>query len=288
MNSKINIQVRIGVIILLVFTILAVFAPIISPHDPYQLGIPYKGPSTEHLLGTNDVGQDILSELIYGTRVSLLIGLISALIVTLIGTSLGMIAGYFGGLVDRVVMNITSVSMAIPSLPITIVLVAYLDASIWNLVLAICITAWTGTARIVRAKVLQIKEMPFIKIEKTIGLSHLYIMTRHVLPNIWQIVFVRVVMSVANSMLTEASLSFLGLGAIGKKSWGGILHYAFFRNGIINGYYWWYIPPILCISVCVLGFMLLGYYGQKEYKSNKLFQSKVSKVDNNLSKNKAC
>jgi peptide/nickel transport system permease protein len=101
--------------------------------------------------------------------------------------------------------------------------------------------------------------MPFVRIEQTMGAKAPYIMLHHILPNLGDIVFIRGVLSVGSAMLTEASLSFLGLGVIGQKSWGGILHYAFFRNGIINGAYWWYVPPILCISVSVLGFLLLSY-----------------------------
>lgn len=262
MLRSMNFKVWLGLLILLAVLVVAVFAPVLAPHDPYELGIPYQHPSAEHPLGTNDIGQDILSELIYGTRVSLLIGVVSALVVTLIGTMLGILAGYCGGIVDRLICQIINVTMAMPSLPLTIILVAFLSASIWNLIIAICITAWTTTARIIRSRVIQIRELPFIRIEQTLGAKNVYIMFRHILPNIMDIVFIRGVMSIGSAMLTEASLSFLGLGVIGQKSWGGILHYAFFRNGIINGYYWWYVPPILCICVSVLGFMLLSYYSE--------------------------
>lgn len=255
--------VKLGVGILAVVLAVGILAPVLAPHDPYQMGIPYLRPCADHLLGTNDVGQDILSELIYGARVSLIIGVVSALVVTVVGTAVGMLAGYLGGWWDRVLMEITAVAQAIPSLPVTIVLVAFLSASLWNIIIAICITAWSGTARIIRSRVLQLRELPFIKIEQTMGAPRWYIMVRHILPNLWDIVFIRGVLSVGSAMLTEASLSFLGLGVIGQKSWGGILHYAFFRNGIINGYWWWYLPPIFCISLSVLGFMLLSYGGQR-------------------------
>ena len=247
-----------GLAILLFFLVMALFAPRLSPCDPYDFGRPYLKPSPEHLLGTNDVGQDILSEIIYGSRVSLSIGLVSALVVTVIGASVGMISGYYGGRCDSILMKITSIAMAIPSLPMTIVLVAYLDASIWNLIIAICITAWTSTARIVRSRVISLKEQPFIKIEKTLGGKTGYILFRHILPNLSDIVFTRGILSVSSAMLTEASLSFLGLGVLGQKSWGGTLHYAYIRNGLLNNYYWWYLPPILCISLSVMGFMLVG------------------------------
>ena len=261
MNKRRSADPRfvLGVCILGTIFLVAVFAPVLAPYDPYEPGIPYLRPSAEHWLGTNDIGQDILSELIYGTRVSLLIGVASSLAVTVTGTALGLLSGYLGGWVDRVIMQLTNVAMALPSLPLTVVLVAFLSASIHNIILAICITAWTSTARIIRARVRQLRELPFIRMEETMGAGTCYIMFRHLLPNLGDIVFIRAVLSVGEAMLTEASLSFLGLGVIGQKSWGGILHYAFFRSGIINGAYWWYVPPIVCISVSVLGFLLLSY-----------------------------
>ena len=255
---KYNRSFYLGVGILLFFLFIAVFAPAISPHDPYELGKPYQKPSAEHLLGTNDVGQDIFSELLYGARVSLTIGIVSSLVITVFGTGVGLISAYFGGIWDNILMKLTSVAMAIPSLPVAIVLAAYLDASIWNLIIAICITAWPSTARIVRSKTLELKELPYIKIEKTLGAGGARIMLRHILPNLSDIVLTRTVLSISGAMLTEASLSFLGLGVIGQKSWGGILYYAYFRNGIINNYYWWYLPPMICISLSVLGFMLVA------------------------------
>lgn len=259
MRKKADPRFLLGIIILSFFLIVALLAPVLAPYDPYKMGVPYLKPSPEHLLGTNDIGQDILSELIYGTRISLLIGVVSALVVTVVGTALGVLSGYLGGGTDRVISQLINVAMALPSLPLTIILVAFLDASIWNIILAICITAWTSTARIIRARVKQLRELPYVRIERTMGASPVYIMLRHILPNLGDIVFVRAVLSVGNAMLTEASLSFLGLGVIEHKSWGDTLHYAFFRNGIINGAYWWYVPPILCISLSVLGFMLLSY-----------------------------
>ena len=269
MRSKMNFKVWLGVAILLCIFIVAIFAPAIAPHDPYELGVPYQRPSGEHPLGTNDIGQDILSELVYGTRISLLIGIISSLVVTVIGTALGILSGYFGGWVDRVISQIVNVAMAMPSLPLTIILVAFLNAGLSNLIIAICITAWTSTARIIRSRVLQLRQLTFVQVEEMMGARGGYIMLRHILPNIVDIVFIRGVMSIGSAMLTEASLSFLGLGIIGQKSWGGILHYAFFRSGIINGYYWWYVPPIVCICVSVLGFMLLSYFDESKTKERR-------------------
>ena len=132
----------------------------------------------------------------------------------------------------------------------------------WSLIIAISVTAWTGTARILRSRVMQLKELPFIKIEKTMGVHPAVILFKHILPNIKDIILTRGAMAISGAMMTEAGLSFLGLGEFGEKSWGSVLHYAFFRNSIMKKQYWWYVPPIVCICVCVLGFMLIGYYGK--------------------------
>lgn len=250
-----------GLFVIVTFTAIALLAPLIAPYDPTQMGSAYLAPSKEHLLGTNDVGQDILSELIYGTRVSLFVGFFAAFIVTVIGTLMALLSGYYGGWVDKGITALTNIAMAIPSLPLTVLLVAFMKPGKWNLIIAMSITAWTSTARILRSRVLQIKEQPFIKIEKTLGINDAVIMLKHIVPNIKDIILIRGTLSVSSAMVTEAGLSFLGLGTYGEKSWGSILRYAFFRNSILKGQVWWYLPPIICISVAVLGFMLIGYYG---------------------------
>ena len=142
-------------------------------------------------------------------------------------------------------------------------LIAYLKSGMFSLILAISITAWTGTARILRTRVKQICELPYIKIEKAMGVSAPVIMVRHILPNLKDILLTRMALSVSGAMTTESGLSFLGLGTYGQKSWGNILHFAFFRNSILRKQIWWYLPPIICISVAVMGFMLVGYYGRQ-------------------------
>ena len=128
----------------------------------------------------------------------------------------------------------------------------------FSLILAISITAWTGTARILRTRVTQICELPYIKIEKAMGVSAPVIMVRHILPNLKDILLTRMALSVSGAMTTESGLSFLGLGTYGQKSWGNILHFAFFRNSILRKQIWWYLPPMICISLSVLGFMLVA------------------------------
>ena len=259
---RLNAAATAGLLIILFFLIIAVFAPVIAPYDPKEMIASYLPPSKEHILGTNDVGQDIFSEMVYGTRVSLYIGIFAAFIVTGVGTVLALVSGYFGGVADKIITAITNIAMAVPSLPLTVLLIAYLNPGKWSLIIAISITAWTGTARILRARVMQLKELPFIKIEKTMGVHPAVILFKHILPNIKDIILTRGAMAISGAMMTEAGLSFLGLGEFGEKSWGSVLHYAFFRNSIMKKQYWWYVPPILCISVSVLGFMLLSYYGE--------------------------
>lgn len=260
-KKKKPISIWIGCAIVLLFALVAVLAPVLMPYPMTELFSPYRRPSPEHWLGTNDIGQDLLSELILGTRVTLTTGVVSALFIVLIGTAVGVATGYLGGIPDRILSGITSVFMAIPSLPFTIVLVTFLEPSMWNIVVALCLTGWTSTARVVRSKVKELKEQPFILIEQTLGQGKLPIMVRHILPNISELILMRSTLAVSSAMLTEASISFMGLGVYNQKSWGGILYYAFQRNGVVANFYWWYVPPILCISLCIFAFILIGYYG---------------------------
>ncbi|MDO5422328.1 MAG: ABC transporter permease [Eubacteriales bacterium] len=275
-NRRKWIPIFIGAVILIFFLVIALFAEQLMPYQMNELSAPYGKPSAEHWLGTNDIGQDIFSELILGTRVTLLTGVMSAFFIICIGTGFGLVAGYYGGKADRALSAVTSVFMAIPQLPFTIVLVTFLEPSMWNIVVAICLTAWTTTARIVRAKVIEIRQQPFVQVEEALGQKKRVILFHHILPNIQDIVLMRATLAVSSSMLTEASLSFLGLGAYNQKSWGAILFYAFRKNGVVAGYYWWYVPPILCISLCIFAFMLIGYYG---LGSENVQQRKEYQVD---------
>ena len=251
------------------FLLVALFAKQIAPYDPAQMGVPSIKPCAEHLLGTNDVGQDIFSELIFGTRVSLLIGVFTAMVVTVFATMLALISGYYKGIPDKLITALTNITMGLPSLALTVLLVAYLNPGKTSIIISISLTAWTGTSRILRSRIIQLAEMPFIKIEKAIGMNDFVIMTKHLLPNLKDIILSRAALAVSSAMMTEAGLSFLGLGDLGSKSWGSILHYAFYQNGVVRGYYWWYLPPILCTSLAVTGFMLLGYYGVQKMPGGK-------------------
>ncbi|MCL6479628.1 MAG: ABC transporter permease [Peptococcaceae bacterium] len=255
-----------GLVIISFFLIMAVFAPVLSPHDPWALGAPYLPPVKGHPLGTNDIGQDLLSELFYGARISLFVGFFAAFLATGAGAAAGLLAGYLRGSADEALMRLTDIFLLIPKLPLVIVLVAYLRPSIWNIIIVIALLGWTGTARVVRARVMQVREMPFVKSARALGAGSFYIIFKHILPNTTEVIFAKASLAVAGAMLTEAGVSFLGLGDPTQKSWGMMLRYAFSHGGVVNGYWWWYLPPTLCISLAVLGFVLLGYAGREDEK----------------------
>lgn len=248
---------NVGYGLLCFFLFTAVFAPLLAPFSPEEMGIPYERPSAVHLLGTDDVGQDILSALIYGSRISLLIGFTTACVIALIGTGLGLSSGYYGGWWDRLISAVCNVIIVVPKLPLMLLLIAYLGNGIGNIILVLCLTAWAGFARIVRAQVMAIRAMEFIRVEEVLGLSTRRILWRHIFPHVRDLILTKGCLVMVSSMMAEAGLSFLGLGVVGQPSWGNMLHYAFFRDGVLNNYYWWYLPPLLCISACAMGVMLV-------------------------------
>lgn len=249
------------------FLLMAIFSPLIAPHDPWLRFDPYLSPGQEHLLGTNDLGQDILSELIYGSRVSLIVGFGAALMATIIGTAIGLISGYFKGTSDEVLMGITDIFLMIPQIPLIIVLAAFLRPSFWLVAVIMGGLWWTSTARVVRSKALQIREMGYVQAKRSLGFSHLHIMFSDVLPNISHVVMPKFLLSIASAMIAEASISFLGLGDPAMKSWGMMINFAFSRGGFINGYWWWYLAPGICITLFVLSVVLMGSVLEEKEKA---------------------
>ena len=263
-----------GLLLLALFLLLAVFAPLIAPFDPWEPGRPFLPPNGTHPFGTNDIGQDIFSELIYSTRISLFVGFFAAFVSVAIGTLVGLFSGYLRGAADEVLMGTTDIVLIIPALPLMIILAAHTSPSIWNIIIVIGALWWPSTARVVRSRVLQLREMPFVEAARSLGAGDGYIVFKHILPNTLQVILAKFILAVAGAMLTEASLSFLGLGDPLQKSWGMMLNYAFSRGGFINGYWWWYLPPGICISLAVLSFVLIGFgleeQDQEEMNANRL------------------
>jgi len=259
-----------GFIVLSLFLSLAILAPLLAPHDPWETGSPYLPPSPEHRLGTNDIGHDILSELIYASRVSLAIGFLAGLISIFIGTTLGLLAGYYRGWIEELVMAISDVVLLVPGLPLMIILAAYLSPSMWNIVLVVGLLWWCSTTRVVHSRVLQLKEMPFVEAARSLGAGDGYIILHHILINCKEIIQAKFALAVASAMLTEASLSFLGLGDPLNISWGEMIHFAFSRGGFANDMWWWYLPPGLMICVSVLGFVMISMEGERTYKTAEI------------------
>lgn len=210
------------------------------------------------LLGTDQQGRDIFTQLVYGTRISLLVGLLSAFLSTTVGLVIGLTAGYIGKWVDQILMRFTDMLLVIPDTPLYIVLMAVLSPSIWTLILLIGIIGWTGFARIVRSQVLSLRERPFVEGAKAIGAGKFHIITRHILPNVVPFIYVTLAMSVPNAIIAEAWLSWLGLFDPNTMTWGRMLHDAENIAGGITKW-WWVVPPGLSIAAISLSFILLGY-----------------------------
>lgn len=251
----------VGIILLMLMFAMALGAPYLAPYDPARLsGKPFEPPSPAHLLGTNDIGQDILSELIFGARVSLLIGVLSALIAIGIGTTVGLLAGFYRGIIGTMLMRAVDVMLIIPVFPLMVLLAAYLGQSLWNLVTVIGLLGWARPARIIRSQVLSLVERDYVTAARAIGARDARIVVRHVLPGVLSLALAQFVMAASSAILTEAGLSFLGLGDPTQKSWGSMLYYAQARNAFLSGAWaWWVLPPGLLIAASVLGFALSGF-----------------------------
>jgi peptide/nickel transport system permease protein len=264
-----------GIAVLGLFALVAVLAPLIAPHDPWEFGeAPLLHPSGVNLLGTNDVGQDILSELLYAARSSLLVGFAAGAVAVFVGTLIGLVSGFRRGLLDEMLMGVSDVFLVIPALPLVILVTAYLGASIWNIILVVGLVFWPSTARVIRSQALSIREAGYVESARAMGAGDLWIMWRHVLPNVLPMVLAKLVLTVAIAMLMEASLSFLGLGDPVAKSWGVMLHYAFARGGFIQGLWWWYLPPGLAIALCILALTLIsfGVEGRSDPRLKRLLE----------------
>ena len=259
-----------GVLLLAVFLFMALFPSLLAPYAPNERFTPYEVPSENHFLGTNDIGNDIFSELIFGTRISITVGFTAALVSTLIGTILGICAGYFRGALDELLMGFTDVVLIIPKIPLIIVLGAFLRPSIWILILILGFLSWESTARVARSKALQLRETGYVKSAQCMGFSSYHILISDILPNVSHVLLPKFMLATASAMISEASLSFLGLGDISMKSWGIMLSFAFFRGGFIRDMWWWYMPPGICITLCVLSIALIGFgLEAKEKKFSK-------------------
>lgn len=252
-----------GIVVLIIFMIVGVFSESLAPFDPTERHYGEAGikrlepPSREHLFGTTDVGKDIFSQVILGTKTALTVGILAAVLTTFVGASIGIISGYFGGVLDSILMRIVDFFYAIPFIPFVIVLSAVLSPSMWNIIFAVTLLSWRTVARLVRSQVLSIAKRPFIKAAKVSGAGNFRIMVKYILPNVIPIILLEMAFMVNWAIMAEASIAFLGFGDPVKESWGQILHYSFITGNATNAW-WWTAPPGIAIVLLLVSIFFVA------------------------------
>ncbi|MBU3204849.1 oligopeptide ABC transporter permease [Clostridium algidicarnis] len=257
---KKNKLAMIGTVLILILVVFSILAPLIISKDINKVDLMNisMSPSKDHILGTDEMGRDVFARLVYGGRVSLTVGMLGMLIQIFIGTTLGIIAGFYGGVVDSIIMRIVDVFMCFPFFVIAIAMAAILGPNIWNVIIIIGVLSWTGIARIVRAEILKLKKSEYIEAAHALGIKNIRILLKHLLPNIIPSVIVASTLSIASGILTEASLSFLGMGVKPPQpSWGNMLAAA--QNmRTLQSEWWLWIPPGLCVFLTVMSINFMG------------------------------
>lgn len=301
-----NRKALFGLSILLFFTVVAVFAPLIAPYDPKtnkieetrvveeEIGrtktiereqidefserrvytqpitttyekvttkLPLGAkPSAEHWLGTTRSGQDLFSQMVYGTRITLSVGLVTGLFTTALALTLALVAGYFGGIVDDIISLFTNVFLVIPSLPLMIVIAAYITVKgVIPIVLILGLTSWPWPTRILRSQVVSLKNRDFVKVARNLGERPIYIVFREIFPNMISLVMASFFTSTMAAIMGEATLEFLGLGNVSIVSWGTILYWAQNSGALLSGAWWWFLPPGICIALIGTSFALMNF-----------------------------
>jgi peptide/nickel transport system permease protein len=241
--------------------LVAVFAPLLAPHDPHSTDFPpYKGPSGENWFGTTGNGEDVFSQLIYGARVSLIVGLSAGTIATVVAVTIGLIAGYRPGKVDEVLSFVTNLALLIPGLPLMIIIAAYVPRrSIWTIVFVIALTSWATGARVIRSQATTLRSREFVTSAVFSGERLGRIVFREILPNMTSLVAASFFVAATAAVMAEASLEFLGLGNPTTVSWGTILYYAQQQNAMLTGQWVLVLAPGLAIATLAVSFTLINF-----------------------------
>jgi peptide/nickel transport system permease protein len=253
-----------GLYLLMFFCAAAILAPWISTHEnPNDIGWAddnpeYAPPSLDFPFGTDVYGRDVYSLTMWGARASLIVGIMASLISIVLGTAIGVAAGYFGKISDEVLMRVTDFFLVLPWFPLMIVFASLMGRSFTNVIIVIGITSWPSTARIVRAQVLSVKEMGFIERAKAIGARDFRIIRRHILPNVFPLIFANTILLIANSIFSEAFLDFFGFGDPEVISWGMMLEEAYAYSAFTSFTWWWILAPGACIVLLIMAFYLIG------------------------------
>jgi peptide/nickel transport system permease protein len=255
-----NNKVAIGSVIVGIFLLVAVFGPLFLHGNPNEItSLKNLNPSGEHLLGTTVLGQDIFGQLIYGTRTSVLWGLLSGLIVTLLSVIIGLVGGYFGGWVDELLSLLTNIFLVMPGLPLMIVLASYVPPGPLTISLVVALTSWAWGARVLRAQTLSLRSREFVTAARSNGESTWRIIFYELFPNQVSLVAANFVSTMIQVILAQAALEFLGLGDISQASWGSLLYWAKSYGALLSGQWWWFVPPGLCIAVLGAGLTLINF-----------------------------
>ncbi|MFI1400868.1 ABC transporter permease [Streptomyces sp. NPDC020681] len=247
---------------LALIALIALAAPLLVGDDVQSVtnapGAALESPSGEFPLGTDQFGRSLLGLLVWGARISLTVGLLAATLSVAIGTLVGIIAGHYGGWFATVTMRVTDWFLVMPTLVLAIVLATVMSRSVWTVIIAIGVTSWPTTARLVRAQTIAVESRPYIERSKALGGGHGHIMSRHVLPNVMPLVLAQTTLGISTAILTEATLAFLGLGDPTVVSWGGMLQDAREAGAVSSGHWWYLAPPGLAIALVALAFTLCG------------------------------
>ncbi len=253
-----NKMIWTGAIAAVMLFIIAIFAPVLTTYDfkNQDIASRLQPPSANHIFGTDELGRDLFTRMVYGARVSITVGIIAVLISTIIGVLLGSLAGYFGGWIDNVIMRFVDIMLTIPTLFLILMLIVFLGPSLINIMIIIGLTSWTDIARIIRAEVMAIKKLAYVDAARLIGLSKRDIILKHILPNTLGPVFVYMTFGISGAILTESGLSFLGLGVQPPMpSWGNILTSG---KDYIETAWWLVIYPGMAIFIAVFSYNILG------------------------------
>ena len=258
-----DIPAMIGAFVLLFFILIAIFAPLIAPVSMLdvtkQLDVPrYAPPSLEHPLGTDDLGRELWVRILWGARVSILVGVAATVMSMVIGTIMGLAGGHFSGLFGAVVMRIIDFFIVLPSLLLAIVLSSVLERGVFTIVIAIGITSWASTARIVRSQTLSVESRLYIERARILGAGHSHILFKHMLPAVMPLVLANTTLTVGSAIIAESTLSFLGLGDTSKESWGTILKNSMDISAATSGFWWYVLAPGIAIVLVVIAFTMVG------------------------------
>jgi peptide/nickel transport system permease protein len=256
-----NGKARIGIVLLGLFVLMALLAPLIAQHSPTSTDFtPYQNPSSANWFGTTGNGQDVFSQVVYGARVSLLVGLVAGAAATLVAVTVGLVAGYRPGVIDEVLSFITNLALVIPGLPLMIILAAYVpNRSIWTIVIVVALTSWATGARVVRSQATSIREREFVTSSVFSGEGLFRIVFREILPNMTSLVAGSFFGAATAAVMAEASLEFLGLGNPNTVSWGTILYYAQQQNSLLTGQWVLVFAPGLMIALLAVSFTLINF-----------------------------